>query len=118
MKKSDSEQIDFVLKELKRKILIEVDEAGLIDMLTKLSNEIEDFKKEKESLEKIKKLLDVINSDYAYAIGDYNSKINIPKLKKDIDTSIKELVRQIMYKSEKFDKYKLLFDFISNENFI
>ncbi len=117
MKNIDPDEINSTFKTLRKKLSIEIDENDLVKQLTQLSTEIQKLRQEKEYLESAKKLFDAILLNYSFALDNSTVRFKIPTIKREIDNSIRELVKQIMYKSEKLDSIELLLDFASYENF-
>jgi hypothetical protein len=117
MKNIEPDEINSTFKILRKKLSIEIDENELVKQITQLSTEIQKLRQEKEYLESAKKLFDSILLNYSYALDNSTVRFKIPNIKREIDNSIRELIKQIMYKSEKLDSVELLLDFTSYESF-
>jgi len=117
MKKINIEELNSIFKNIRRQLALEIDENDLIKQVTQLSSEIIKLKQEKEYYENARKLLDIILLNYSYGLDSYSTRVTIPTLRRDLDYASKEILKQIMLKSEKLDSYELLLDFVSYENF-
>jgi hypothetical protein len=117
MKKINIEDLSSTFKNIKKQLAIEIDETDLIKQVTQLSTEITKLKQEKEYYENARKLLDIIFLNYSYGLDSYTNRVTIPTLKRDLEQSAKDLLKQIILKSEKLESYELLLDFTSYENF-
>jgi hypothetical protein len=117
MKKTDRQEINSLLQNLKKKLSTEISESELIKNVTGLSAEITSLKKQKDYLENSRKILDNILSNYSYALDKYMVRVTIPTLIRDIEAEIKDVLKQIMYKSDKLDNYELMLDFITYDSF-
>jgi hypothetical protein len=117
MKNINIEELSAIFKNIKKQLAVEIDENDLIIQVTQLSSEITKLKLEKEYFENARKLFDIILLNYSYGLDTYTSRITIPTLRRDLDFAAREIVKQIMLKSEKLESYELLLDFVSCENF-
>lgn len=116
MKKLNIEELNNSFREIKRKLQFELDESNLIGQVTSLSMEISALKKEKDYLENAKKLYETIYLNYSANL-DKKTLSSLPFKIRDIDENIKDILKQIIYKSQKLDSYELLLDFISYDSF-
>lgn len=117
MKKINIEELSSVFKNIKKQLSVEIDENDLIIQVTQLSSEIAKLKLEKEYYENARKLLEIILLNYSYGLDSYTKRITIPTLTRDLEHAAREILKQIMFKSEKLESYELLLDFTGYENF-
>jgi predicted nucleotide-binding protein (sugar kinase/HSP70/actin superfamily) len=114
MEKNEQEQ---ALSEIRKKLYVNVDQNHLIRQITDLSNQIAKLKKQKEHNEQLKKLLNYISDAYKESFGSYELNFVIPKIKKEIDSTSNDTLKQIIYKSDKLEEMTLLLDFLNYDSF-
>jgi hypothetical protein len=117
MKKINIDELCSTFKNIKRQLVLEIDENDLIYQVTQLSSEIAKLRIEKEYYENARKLLDIILLNYSYGLDSYTNRVTVPALRRDLEYATREIVKQIMLKSEKLDSYELLLDFVSYDTF-
>jgi len=117
MKEIDLEKINDFFKEVKTQIALDVDERELIKNINILSSQIEKTRYRKTYLDTAEKLLKLISLNYANILNKHTVRELIPFFERNIRLQKDELLKEILYKSEKLNSYELLLDFIGFENF-
>lgn len=108
----NSENIESLFGQLRKKITLESDQMDLIKKITSLSDEITKLKTEKEYLETSVKIAESLLEFYGYSFSK-TERFDTLNLVKDCDRELKELAKQIMIKADRLDKYTLMLDYLS-----
>jgi len=116
MKKADTDEINSFLKQVKNKLLLEIDEFKLIKEVTEISAELQKKRQDKEYFETLKRLLDLISREYFYCL-DGKTINKIGELDKKVDKERNELIRDIFIKTQRLADFELLIDFVSYDDF-
>jgi len=117
MKEVDLERIDNFFKNVKNQIVLDIDENELVKNINNLSSQIEKCRYKKTYLDTAEKLLKLISLNYSNILNRQTIRELIPFFERNIKIQKEDLLKEILYKSEKLSSYELLLDFISYGNF-
>ncbi|MFN8671120.1 MAG: hypothetical protein U0457_03440 [Candidatus Sericytochromatia bacterium] len=113
----NKEEIDKSLNNIKKKIYLDVDQNHLIKTLTELSEELTKLKRRKDYYDHLVKLLGIISEGFSESLDSFTRNVEINKIKKAAEENSRDLIKQIIIKSDKLDSISMLLDFLSFESF-
>ena len=112
----NKEELENLLKNIRKKLFLELDQIELIRQISELSSNISKLRKEKEYFESAIKLLDVVYENYNDDLEKWMLK-SLTTQKKELSEDLKEVMTQIVIKTERLENYKLILDFMSYDSF-
>lgn len=112
----NKEELENLLKNIRKKLFLELDQIELIRQISELSSNISKLRKEKEYFESAIKLLDVVYDNYNDDLEKWMLK-SLNTQKKELSEDLKDVMTQIVVKNERLENYKLILDFMSYDSF-
>ncbi len=113
----NKDEIEESLHNIKRKLYVNIDQALLIRQLSELSEEVFKLKKQKDYNETLLKLLSFLTSSFSDLLHSFIINVEIPKIRREIESSSRDLAKKILYKVDKIEELQILTDFLSYDSF-